>query len=74
MNVGGMLGFCAVDYATTGHNLLGDFAFWFVPGILSLVSWGCTKYMEKRGGLQQKSDSTGIASAIGEICVKRTVT
>jgi hypothetical protein len=58
MNVGGMVGFCAVDYATTGNNLLGDFAFWFVPGLLSLLCWGYTKYVEKSRGLQHKTVHT----------------
>jgi|GEM_PF-1470895 hypothetical protein len=53
MNERGMLGFCAVDYATTGHNIVGDFAFWFVPGLLALFCWGYT-YIGKRRGLQQK--------------------
>ncbi|MBT6154372.1 MAG: hypothetical protein HOL01_17835 [Planctomycetaceae bacterium] len=58
MNVGGMIGFCAVDYVTTGHNIVGGFAFWFVPGLLALFCWGYT-YVEKRRGLQQKTDHTG---------------
>lgn len=58
MNVGGMLGLCAVNYAVSGHNLLGDFAPFFVPGLLSLFCWGYTNYMEKRRGLQQKTDHT----------------
>ncbi len=43
MNVGGMLGFCAVDYAASGHNLLGGFALYFVPGLLALFCWVYTK-------------------------------
>ncbi|MAG94086.1 MAG: hypothetical protein CMJ48_10090 [Planctomycetaceae bacterium] len=46
MSVGGMLGFCAVDYAVSGHNLLGGFSLYFVPGLLALFCWVYTKFNE----------------------------